>query len=277
MHIETSILSHKLAMLGRSWPELAGDVSGLDASSVYRDYVRMFAGQTRWQEILEYWSECAVERLAALKGPYSKVGRVVPEESSYRSKLLDRLSRSSLDADHSKSNELEPTLREYGSLPLADPRRIVMVGAVWEFKRDAASQLFPRNDDTKITDRTVGKIFYEETIGNEANGFDINRKGRGMLFGTNVFDSSLRLVAYFDHSLGHEVGKTSGVFVVRESDAGEIDVNNIASNSLATFTPGDLIPGFDFSLSFENNRSQIALQAELVSGLFKTTARHLDL
>jgi hypothetical protein len=131
MRIETSILSHKLAMLGRSWPELAGDVSGLDASSVYRDYVRMFAGQARWQEVLEYWSECVVERLAALKGPYSKVGRIVPEESSYRSKLLDRLSRSSLNADHSKSNELEPTLREYGNLPLVDPRTNAMVGAVW--------------------------------------------------------------------------------------------------------------------------------------------------
>ena len=264
------MVSGRLVNLGERWAEIASKIDMFDASSVFRNYVEIYAGKNRWPSILEYWTESSKERLGALKGPYDRNKRIIPDSSSYRSILLDNLAAKFQPTPH-QSNELEPTLRQYAILELTDPRRIAMVGEVRKFKQDAANLFFPELCDQPIKDGTISIVFLDGVRAEGTSEISIKRDGRGVLFSANAFDSSLTLNAYFDYALGYSFGKTQVIFFVSDIDSGVFDSKHIADKSIATFVPGDLIPGFDFSLSFEKNKGEVATQGALAAKLFATT------
>lgn len=286
---EARLLSERLYPLGddcpRIWDEL--DDSGLgEPARVVREAHRELAGTNeRYEQVERYWVEFAKERLAGLVGPMDILRGQLTEASAYRSPLLDNL-RAEAKAGRLKSEgpiyspQIEPTIKRYVELMPDDPMRISMKERIRGAQKKAATSArlpelpgFAKMDKS----RKYALLIERYLAGLKPAGFVLDSQPKqGAVFRRIVGGGRWAFVLVDESWDGIDGGQLVPRMAIT-APARAVVPGYLPSSAAATFSPGDLVPGFGAICWYEaSSYAQLCLACDAVSFLAERLASRID-
>jgi hypothetical protein len=282
-------LSRRLSALGDRCPEIWEelDASGFgEAARIVRQAHRdLAATPAAYQQVVTYWTEYAKERLAGLAQPMDILRGRLPEIAAYRSEFLDRLradaSAGKLPADGPiASPQIEPTIKCFTELLPDDPLKAAVHERVRAAKRTAAlaGEYSELADFAGLSSSAKYDLLVQRYAANlEPAGFELAaRTKRAAAFKVPVANGALALV-FVDASYdGIDGGQLFSDFAITTSEK-PVALGALPRTALATFSPGDLVPGFAAMCWFDaKSYAQLCFSCDSVAWVVKTIRSQLD-
>lgn len=286
---EARALSARLYRLGeccpRIWDELDKSGYGLPARA-FREAIRELAGDEQtYERVVLYWIEYAKERLAGLVGPMDLLSGEIPNVAAYRSPLLEELRRETKmglrkSAGPITSPQIEPTLKRYVEMLPDDPFKAELMERVKRARREAARVLGlqERGDVPALTAKERYDLLverYSSNLTSSGFGLDSHRK-HGIVYRQATSDGRWAFVFIDESRDGMDGGRLETRMAITLPKKAVLP-GAVAMTSVATFSPGDLVPGFGYICGFDRRSyAELCLACDANAELAKSIYLRLN-